>query len=258
MSFFARFNRPGATPISREKVVVKTVRSPAEPKSGGSAPTKKPARRSDEVKEKPRITTNSTSSPTLNKASSSASLKRKHGSPPKPAVVKRSVSSSDLLKPPTPRDSVSPARGHRAISSSRSPLSQRLESSDEESSDDEQHQGQKASKRVKAESDNATDGATEESRRLVHPSSFRKAEDLCDFVHAEKIANLKMKQSGKGISRGMDGPVVSVFRDVLLTELCVIVFKKEQLLNVGLRYPGIPQCERCLLTQTHKCKLLGK
>ena len=172
MSFFAKFNRPGATPITPEKFVVRTVR---EPKHAGSSTSS-----SSKVRSRP-----------LTKSSSAASLKRKH--------------SSDLLKPP-----------RSEVSSSRSPLSQRVESSDDDEEEDsagaeavreESEESERASKRVKVKGEEAAPLAPFR-RNMVNPRSFRKAasmerNDDGNFVHADMIANVKMKSAGKSLSRGM-------------------------------------------------------
>ena len=173
MSFFAKFNRPGATPITPEKFVVRTVR---EPKHAGSSTSS-----SSKVRSRP-----------LTKSSSAASLKRKH--------------SSDLLKPP-----------RSEVSSSRSPLSQRVESSDDDEEEEdsagaeavreESEESERASKRVKVKGEEAAPLAPFR-RNMVNPRSFRKAasmerNDDGNFVHADMIANVKMKSAGKSLSRGM-------------------------------------------------------
>jgi len=199
MSFFSQFSLPGVKPITQEKYVVKTVRAP-KPPSDRPRPTGNVIKKPREDGKTGRATLEVPDPRPRSRASSAISLKRKHVDGEK--SVKRASSSSDLLKPPSPESTASP-RGRRAVSSSRSPLSQRLESSDEEeeeeSSDEERG---RAVKRTKAEEDSVVGNG----RKLVNPASFRKASptrkpEEGHFVHAEMIANMGMKEGGKGPSR---------------------------------------------------------
>lgn len=202
MSFFSQFSLPGVKPIAQEKYVVKTVRAPKppsdRPRPASSSIIKKKSREDNKTG---RATLEVPDSRPRSRASSAISQKRKYADGEK--SVKRASSSSDLLKPPSPESTASP-RGRRAVSSSRSPLSQRLESSDEdeegESSDEER--GRRAVKRTKAEEGSVVGNG----RKLVNPASFRKASptrkpEEGHFVHAEMIANMRMKEGGKGPSR---------------------------------------------------------
>jgi hypothetical protein len=79
---------------------------------------------------------------------------------------------------------------------SRSPRPAKLESSDEESSEDE-----RASKRSKLASGSSSPQVVmvDSNRRILHPLSFRSKDPVtreplqrCKFIHAEEIANTKL------------------------------------------------------------------
>lgn len=244
MSFFSQFSLPGVKPIAQEKYVVKTVRAPKppsdRPRPASSSIIKKKSREDNKTG---RATLEVPDSRPRSRASSAISQKRKYADGEK--SVKRASSSSDLLKPPSPESTASP-RGRRAASSSRSPLSQRLESSDEdeegESSDEER--GRRAVKRTKAEEGSMVGNG----RKLVNPASFRKASptrkpEEGHFVHAEMIANMGMKEGGKGPSRSTSWKPLR-FLDLSL--MVVLVFRKtdQKLLSVKLQYPGVTYPER--------------
>lgn len=206
MSFFAKFNRPGTTPITPQKYTVKTVKVSSESKSkSNTTPTKKAASATQGAGKAKRgggggqITPLSSSSHGNAKNSPPSSRKRKHVD----AIVKE-ASSSDLLKPPSP-ESLSSSRHRHTISSSRSPLSVRLESSDEDSSTD-QAGGERASKRYKSVS--PISPQDKQGRKLVNPLSFRRSSTSSAtedgyFIHAEQIANVGVKSGGKNPTRGM-------------------------------------------------------
>lgn len=205
MSFFAKFNRPGTTPITPQKYTVKTVKVSSESKSkSNTTPTNKAASATQGAGKAKRgggggqITPLSSSSQG-NAKNSPPSRKRKHVD----AIVKE-ASSSDLLKPPSP-ESLSSSRHRHTISSSRSPLSVRLESSDEDSSTD-QDSGERASKRYKSVS--PVSPHDKQARKLVNPLSFRRSSTSSAtedgyFIHAEQIANVGVKSGGKNPTRGM-------------------------------------------------------
>lgn len=201
MSFFAKFNRPGTTPITPQKYTVKTVKVASELKSKSNTPIKKPtsATQGDgKAKRGGGQVTPLSSSHANAKNSPSSSRKRKHVD----AIVKGV--SSDLLKPPSP-ESLSSSRNRHTISSSRSPLSVRLESSDEDSSTD-QDGGERASKRYKSVS--PVTPQDDQGRKLVNPLSFRRSSTSSAtgdgyFIHAEQIANVGVKSGGKNPTRGM-------------------------------------------------------
>ena len=198
MSFFSQFSLPGVKPIAQEKYVVKTVRAP-KPPSGRPRPTGNVKKKSREDGKTGRATLEVPDSRPRSRASSTISLKRKHVDGEK--SVGRASSSSDLLKPPSPESTAS-SRGRRAFSSSRSPLSQRLESSDEDEEGSSDEERGRAVKRTKAEENSVVGNG----RKLVNPASFRKASptrkpEEGHFVHAEMVANMRMKEGGKGPSR---------------------------------------------------------
>lgn len=201
MSFFAKFNRPGTTPITPQKYTVKTVKVTSESKSkSNTTSTKKEtsATQGDGKTKRGGGQATLLSSSGNTKNSPSPTRKRKHID----AMVKGS--SSDLLKPPSP-ESLSSSRHRHTISSSRSPLSVRLESSDEDSSTD-QDDGERASKRYKSVSPVAPQDSR--GRKLVNPLSFRRSSTSSAtedgyFIHAEQIANVGVKSGGKNPSRGM-------------------------------------------------------
>lgn len=201
MSFFAKFNKPGTTPITPQKYTVKTVKVASEPRPKPKPPhTRKPASAAQEDGKAKRdggqaTPLNSSLHSNAKTLPSSSSRKRKHLE----ATVAIGNGSSNLLKPPSPESSAS--RNRRTISSSRSPLSVRLESSDEHSSSDE-----RASKRYKSQSPTAP--IHTQGRKLVNPLSFRNnststASEDGYFVHAEQIANVSHKSGGKSTTRGM-------------------------------------------------------
>lgn len=215
MSFFAKFNRPGTTPITPQKYTVKTVKlsSESKPKSN-TTPTKKATPVTQGSGKAKRgggqITPLSSSSHGNAKNSPSSTRKRKHVD----AIVK-GASSSDLLKP----QSLSSSRHRHTISSSRSPLSVRLESSDDDSSTD-QDGGERASKRYKSVS--PVSPQDKQSRKLVNPLSFRRSSTSSAtedgyFIHAEQIANVGVKSGGKNPTRGM-GKISKHKKTVLLEE----------------------------------------
>ncbi|KAL7276306.1 Nucleosomal histone H3-Lys79 methylase [Rhizina undulata] len=247
-SFFAKFNKPGTTPITQQKYVVKTVSVPTPSNSSSSAPARRPnpaistphsSRKQQGESSRSAPSSKSKLSTTVTASSASAgkaSLKRKYDatdsskSTPTPAVSKRK--SSDLLKPPSPESQAPSSRGRTNLSSSRSPRSIRLESSDESSASDDEDE--RASKRTRP---SLSPGAViDGKRKLVNPLSFRKSDyssatvsEEGFFIHAEKIANAKIE--GYGTSKR--------------------VFKKsdQKLMVVGLNYPGISQAERYQLVQ---------
>lgn len=206
MSFFAKFNRPGTTPITPQKYTVKTVKvnSESRPKSD-IIPLNTP-RSVDpgDIRSKPgadRVTPLRSFSHANSRRASFSSRKRKH---PDGTATSKGASSPNMLKPPSP-ESVSSSRNRHTISLSRSPLSVRLESSDE-GSDSGQDAGERASKRYKSVSPTAP--VDKHGRKLVNPLSFRRSpstsptEDVY-FVHAEQVANIVVKSGGKNPTRGM-------------------------------------------------------
>lgn len=212
MSFFAKFNRPGTTPITPQKYTVKTVKLSSESKSkSNTTPTKKATSVTQGSGKAKRgggqITPLSSSS---HGNAPSPTRKRKHVD----AIVK-GASSSDLLNP----QSLSSSRHRHTISSSRSPLSVRLESSDDDSSTD-QDGGERASKRYKSVS--PISPQDKQSRKLVNPLSFRRSSTSSAtedgyFIHAEQIANVGVKSGGKNPTRGM-GKSRNTKKTVLLEE----------------------------------------
>lgn len=228
MSFFAKFNKTGTTPITPQKFTVRTIKVASEPKSKpiGPLPNKAvtAARGVGESKRDNGRTTPLHDSSSKRLASSSR--KRKHFE-----QSKGTSSSLDLLKPPSPQSLLS-SRNRYRHSSSRSPLSLRLESSDESSSDGD-NTDERASKRYKSVSPAAL--SQSHDRDLVNPQSFRSmststsSESSC-FVHADQIANVSNKAWVKNSTR---------------------VFRKSdnKLLDVKLQYPGISQSERYQLVQ---------
>ena len=135
---------------------------------------------------------------------------------PPPATVRRppptlkrpasAVHHREFTKPPSP-DAI-PHHVQRSSVSSRSPRSQRLESSDEESSEDE-----RISKRSKIGSLSPRGPAPDATRRLVHAISFRTKDpktgqplERCKFIHAETIAGLGQP----GWSRRKGSPLLSL------------------------------------------------
>ncbi|KAI5806993.1 histone H3 methyltransferase [Geopyxis carbonaria] len=188
MSFFAKYTPAGSTPLAREKPVIKT--APA-------------ARR--------------TVTPPTPDAASRAGIRPSKSTP----NLKRARSCG--LKPPPPA----------SVSRSRSPRV-RLESSsdDDDEGEDDDSDGCR-SKRSKLGS--ASPMVLDTRRRMVHPVSFhtrnRKTGEPvppCVFVHAEEIANTKLKNWGK----------LKEFRNV-----------SNAVQQVGLHYPGIPQQERYQLAR---------
>lgn len=205
MSFFAKFNRPGTTPITPQKYTVKTVKIASEPKPKPKTtlPNKPTLTAQEDTKVKRDGQATLLSSSHLNpKNLSSSSRKRKHVET-NVAIVKRAPS-SDLLKPPSP-ESLPSSRSRNIISSSRSPLSVRLESSDEDSSCSEDAR-ERASKRYKSVSPAAATAANQ-GRKFVNPLSFRRSSSSAAedgyFIHAEQIANVDVKSGGKNPTRGM-------------------------------------------------------
>lgn len=218
MSFFAKFNRPGTTPITPQKYTVKTVKVTSESKSKSNTTLiKKEASATQgdgKAKRGSQVTPLTSSSHGNAKNSPSPSRKRKHVD----AMVKgSSSSSSDLLKPPSP-ESLSSSRHRHTISSSRSPLSVRLESSDDDSSTD-QDDRERASKRYKSVSPVASQDSR--GRKLVNPLSFRRSSTSSAtedgyFIHAEQIANAGVKSGGKNPTRGMGK--ISKYKKARFTE----------------------------------------
>ncbi|RPB15993.1 DOT1-domain-containing protein [Morchella conica CCBAS932] len=229
MSFFAKFNKTGTTPITPQKFTVKTIKVASEPKS---KPTELlPNRSVSAVRGDGESKRDNGRATPLHHPSSkrltSSSRKRKHFEQSKGP----SSSAPDLLRPPSP-GSLASSRNRYRHSSSRSPLSLRLESSDESSSDGD-NTDERATKRYKSVSPAAP--TQSRNRNLVNPLSFRSIStstnlENSSFVHADQIASIGNKTWGKNSTR---------------------VFKKSdnKLLDIKLQYPGISQSERYQLVQ---------
>jgi hypothetical protein len=201
-SFFKKFTPAGSTPIAAQQLVVKTNASvddgriKSKPSLAAAMTNGRDRKRSENAKQPRRSISTSTLAvataasriPTPPTTNSSAANRRNLDSPRSTPNLKRALGRKrDTLKPPSPESLGSLAR------SSRSPTSLRLQSSDEEESEDE-----RGSKRPKVGT--GSPGATvDKARKIVHPLSFhikdpKTGEPLkrCIYIHADEIANVKL------------------------------------------------------------------
>ena len=218
MSFFKKYTPVGSTPIAPQKRIIKTcssTSSSAPQPSSRLTPTaapKKTHRRVASSSVPPRTNScSATSSSALESRQNgtTSAMKRKIDPARSTPNLKRSgtVEKRDRLKLPTP-ESV-------AGTSSRSPRSQRLESSDEESEDERETKRSKVGSRSPL--------AHDASRKLVHPISFRTKDPKsgepvpqCEFIHAEQIANVPPEVSECTWSASAGGRRCSATRSMVV------------------------------------------
>jgi hypothetical protein len=181
-SLFDKLRPAGVPPLKRHRQIIHTSGSDERRQRPRESTQPRLQQKVTLAVERPRPTTTGTQKRRLAPARSSPKANR-----PSPAL-------RDLSQKPVSQQLLSvPHTQERSVS--RSPRRVKLESSDEELSEDE-----RASKRSKLGSGSSSPQAVVDSnRRILHPLSFRNKDpktreplQRCTFIHAEEIANTKL------------------------------------------------------------------